>query len=179
MTNIRRLDRRNPEEVRGTPLAPRGEDLHRQDLAITDGRGRPQTPHRLGYPAQESRVRHECRNGALATPRTRARRALDRAGSQLPDSIVADAHTALLEHQDRVAVMTREHLHEVQGRLIKVTAEYLLWPNVLEPGQHPEVPDPHYGDDRDFDECVALLSSGGRRWTSVLRQQWGEHSCEV
>jgi protein-tyrosine-phosphatase len=75
-------------------------------------------------------------------------------------------------------VMTREHLRDVDGRL-KPAAEVLLWRNLLEPGRDLDVPDPYYGHDQDFDECLATFKAAGPRLTSALRQRWGEHSYEV
>ena len=108
----------------------------------------------------------------------RARAALDRAGLSLPGSIATYADTAYLQCQDLVVVMTRGHLHEVNDHLRDTTVT-LLWRNLLEPGLDLDVPDPYFGDDRDFDECLAMFRAAGPRLTSVLRQRWGEHSCEV
>jgi len=114
--------------------------------------------------------------GSAMDPRARA--ALDRAGLRLPGSVAAYADDAYLERQDLVLVMTREHLHEVKGRL-KPTAEVVLWRNLLEPRLDLDVPDPYYGDEQEFDECLAMIRAGGPRLTSVLHQQLGEHSYEV
>ena len=108
----------------------------------------------------------------------RARGALHRAGFQLPGSRAAYADAAYLKRQDLVVVMTREHRHEVVGGL-KPNALVLLWRNLLEPGLDLDVPDPYFGDDQEFDECLAIFRAAGPRLTSVLRQRWGEHSYEV
>jgi protein-tyrosine phosphatase len=114
--------------------------------------------------------------GSQMDPRARA--ALDRAGLSLPGSIATFADAAYLQRQDLVVVMTREHLHEVSDHL-KENAAALLWRNLVEPGLDLDVPDPYYGDDREFDECLAMIRAAGPRLTSVLRQRWGEHSNEV
>lgn len=108
----------------------------------------------------------------------RARRALDRAGFQQPSSLATYADAAYLKRQDLVIVMTREHLHEVVGHL-QPSAQVLLWRNLLEPGLDLDVPDPYYGDDQEFDECLAIFRAAGPRLTSALRQRWGEHSIEA
>jgi protein-tyrosine phosphatase len=108
----------------------------------------------------------------------RARAALDRAGLSLPGSIAAYADAAYLHRQDLVVVMTREHRREVTGAL-KPSAEVLLWRNLLEPGLDLDVPDPYFGDDQEFDDCLATLRAAGPRLTSALRQRWGERSNEV
>lgn len=108
----------------------------------------------------------------------RARGALDRAGFQLPGSLAIYADAAYLRRQDFVVVMTREHRRDIHGR-VKPTTEVLLWRNLLEPGLDLDVPDPYYGDERDFDECLATFRAAGPRLTSVLRQRRGERSYEV
>jgi protein-tyrosine phosphatase len=108
----------------------------------------------------------------------RARGALDRAGFQQPGSLATYADAAYLKLQDFVVVMTREHLREVVDRL-QPTAQFLLWRNLLEPGLDLDVPDPYFGNDQEFDDCLAIFRAAGPRLTSVLRQQWGERSNEV
>jgi protein-tyrosine phosphatase len=108
----------------------------------------------------------------------RARAALDRAGLSLPGSVATYADAAYLQRQDLVVVMTREHRREVAGDL-KPSAEVLLLRNLLEPGLDLDVPDPYFGDDREFEECLAMFREAGPRLTSALRQQWGEHSSEA
>jgi protein-tyrosine phosphatase len=108
----------------------------------------------------------------------RARAALDRVGLLLPGSIAAYADTAYLFRQDLVVVMTREHRREVAGGL-KPSAEVLLWRNLLEPGLDLDVPDPYFGDDREFEECLTMFREAGPRLTSALRPRWGERSNEV
>ncbi|HVA71222.1 MAG TPA: low molecular weight protein-tyrosine-phosphatase [Acidimicrobiales bacterium] len=114
--------------------------------------------------------------GAHMDPRARA--ALDRAGLTLPGSIAAYADAAYLRRQDLVVVMSREHQHEVVGRL-QPAAQLLLWRNLLEPGLDLDVPDPYFGNDQEFDDCLAIFRAAGPRLTSALRQRWGERSNEV
>jgi protein-tyrosine phosphatase len=109
----------------------------------------------------------------------RARAALDRAGYDLPGTLGAFANGTYLDRQDLVLVMTREHLHDVQDRLSSTTTEVILWRNLLEPEKNLDVADPYYGDDNEFDACLAILSSAGQRLTSVLRSRLDEHSHEV
>jgi protein-tyrosine phosphatase len=106
----------------------------------------------------------------------RARRALDRAGYSLDGTPGTFASAAYLNVQDIVTVMTREHLHEVRSRLTNRATEVVLWRHLLDPRHDLDVADPYYGDDREFDECLAMLKSGGERLTSVLRARLDERS---
>ncbi len=103
---------------------------------------------------------------------SRARAALDRAGYHLPGSPGAYADTALLERQDLVVVMTRENRYDVQQRLKKRSAEVVLWRNLLEPGLDLDLADPYYGDEKDFDDCLAVLVSGGPPLLSLIRSRF-------
>lgn len=99
----------------------------------------------------------------------RARRALDRAGFFLEGTPGAYASPAYLDAQDFVAVMTREHLHEVRGRLANPATEVLLWRELLDPPRRLDVADPYYGDDDEFDRCLAIILDGVEGLASMLR----------
>jgi protein-tyrosine phosphatase len=101
----------------------------------------------------------------------RARAALDRAGYRISGSPAAFADRTYLEEQDIVIVMTREHVAEVKERLRNEHTEVLLWRNLLDPGTDLDVADPYYGDDGAFDECLAVLISGGQRLTEEFRRR--------
>ena len=109
----------------------------------------------------------------------RARSALDRAGLHLEGTLGAYADSNYLNRHDLIIVMTREHLHDVRQRLSNESTEVIMLRNLLEPGLDLDLADPYYGDDLDFDECLEVLTRGGRRLTSVLRQRLGEDSLEV
>ena len=109
----------------------------------------------------------------------RARRALDRAGFTSPGTLGTYADTKFLDQHDLVIVMTREHLHDVHTRLTNDDTEVMLLRNLSEPGLNLDVPDPYYGDDREFDECLRVLTTAGRRLTLELRQRLGEGSREA
>lgn len=99
----------------------------------------------------------------------RARAALDRAGYQTAGSMGTYADGDFLDRQDLVVVMTREHRSDVQLRLNNSATEVVLWRNLIEEGEDLDVADPYYGGDDEFDECLAILSVGGQRLTSLLR----------
>lgn len=109
----------------------------------------------------------------------RARAALDRAGFLGPGTLGAYADPRYLNGHDLVVVMTREHLHDVRQRLTNDATDVILLRNLLEPGLDLDVADPYYGDAAEFDECLALLTRGGRRLTSELRQRLGAGSHEA
>jgi protein-tyrosine phosphatase len=105
----------------------------------------------------------------------RARRALDRAGLRGAGSPGAFADAAYLDAQDVVIVMTREHRDDVRRRMTTTRANVILLRDLVdEPGL--DLADPYYGDDADFDECLAVIQRAGRRWTSELRRTRGAGS---
>ena len=99
----------------------------------------------------------------------RARAALDRAGYRAAGSLGTFADGDFLNRQDLVVVMTREHRSDVQLRLNNSATEVVLWRNLIEEGEELDVADPYYGGDDEFDECLAILSVGAQRLTSLLR----------
>jgi protein-tyrosine phosphatase len=109
----------------------------------------------------------------------RARAALDRAGYPGAGTLGAYADAAFLDGQDLVVVMTREHLRDVQLRLTNTNTEVVLWRNLLESAHDLDVADPYYGGDDEFDECLAILSVGGLRLTSILRTRLDEHTRDL
>jgi protein-tyrosine phosphatase len=109
----------------------------------------------------------------------RARAALDRAGYRAAGSLGTFADTAYLDRQDLVVVMTREHRDDVHFRLTNAATEVVLWRNLIEAERDLDVADPYYGDDAEFDECLAILSAGGERLTSVLRSRVDQHAQDV
>ncbi len=110
--------------------------------------------------------------GAPMDPRARA--ALDRAGLHDPGTLGAFADREYLLSHDLVLVMTREHRTDVLARTRGSGPEVQLLRNYLTPGLDLDLADPYYGDDREFDECLAQIRESIRRWTSEFRQRWGE-----
>lgn len=109
----------------------------------------------------------------------RARAALDRANLRDPGSLGAYADSAYLDQQDLVLVMTREHRYDVRQRLTNERTDVVLWRDLLDPGKDLDVADPYYGDDAEFDGCLALLRASGPRLTEVLRRRLDEGSFEA
>ena len=107
--------------------------------------------------------------GAAMDPRARA--ALDRAGFTSDATPGAYADRRYLNAHDVVVVMTREHVHEVRGRLDNPRTQVLMLRNLLDPGQDLDVADPYYGDEGDFDDCLALIIRGSERLTSEFRRR--------
>ena len=101
----------------------------------------------------------------------RARAALDRAGLHLPGTPAAFADRAYLNAHDIVVVMTREHRCDVHQRLSNSATEVVLARNLIDPGLDLDVADPYYGDDNDFDDCLALLRRAGQRLTLEFRRR--------
>jgi protein-tyrosine phosphatase len=101
----------------------------------------------------------------------RAREALNRAAYRSEGSPAAYASREFLDAQDLVLVMTREHLDDVRARLTNPRTQVLLWRHLIDPTKNLDVTDPYYGNDAEFDACLALLASGGDRLTALLRSR--------
>jgi low molecular weight protein-tyrosine phosphatase len=101
----------------------------------------------------------------------RARRALDRAGFHLPGSLGTYADSDFLERQDLILVMTREHRADVHQRLRRRTPEVVLWRDLFESTPGLDLADPYYGDDQEFDQCLATLGSAEPALLSLLHQR--------
>lgn len=109
----------------------------------------------------------------------RARAALDRAGYGFAGSLAQYADGDFLAGVDVVLVMTPEHRDDILRRRRGERPEVILWRDLERPGLHLEVPDPYFGDDGDFDACLALLRASGPRLTSELRRRWDARSREA
>ncbi len=101
----------------------------------------------------------------------RARRALDRAGYHLPGAPGIYADSDFLDRQDLILVMTREHRDDVRERLRRATPEVILWRDLFEATPDLDLADPYYGDDREFDECLAALANASPALLSLLHQR--------
>jgi protein-tyrosine-phosphatase len=101
----------------------------------------------------------------------RARRALDRAGFHLPGTLGVYADSDFLDRHDLILVMTREHRNDVIERLRRRTPEIVLWRDLFEESPGLDLADPYYGDDGEFDECLATLTSGAPALASLLRDR--------
>lgn len=101
----------------------------------------------------------------------RARRALDRAGYHRAGTLGVYADSDFLDRQDLILVMTREHRYDVQARLRRSAPEVILWRNLFEETLDLDIADPYYGDDREFDECLAALKSGAPGLLSLLHHR--------
>jgi protein-tyrosine phosphatase len=106
----------------------------------------------------------------------RARAALDRAGYLDAGSLGVYADADFLGRQDLVVVMTREHRDDVVRRLSGAATDVILWRDLLDDGLDLDVADPYYGDDNEFDECLAVLSVGAQRLTALLRTRLDGHA---
>jgi protein-tyrosine phosphatase len=101
----------------------------------------------------------------------RARQALDRGGFATAGSPAAYADTELLDSQDLVLVMTKEHRDTVLERLSNSETQVVLWRQLIDPSTSREVSDPYYGPDADFDECVSVFDRGADHLLPLLRDR--------
>lgn len=101
----------------------------------------------------------------------RAREALDRAGYRLEGTRGVYANREFLDSQDLVIVMTREHRADVRARLTNPLTEVVLWRHLIDPTKDLDVPDPYYGGDAEFDDCLGMIAAGGESLMSLLRSR--------
>jgi protein-tyrosine-phosphatase len=85
----------------------------------------------------------------------RARGALDRAGFLGAGSPAAFATPAWIAEQDLVVVMTREQREDVRSRADGSVDVVLL--RALLGEENADLADPYYGDDDEFDACLATI----------------------
>lgn len=109
----------------------------------------------------------------------RAREALNRAGLTLEGTPAVFANAEYLNRHDLIIVMTREHMHEVQGRLTSSSTRVVMLRNLPQPGLDLDVADPYYGNVEDFIACLDVFREAGRCLTSELRQQLGAGALEA
>ena len=110
---------------------------------------------------------------------SRARSALDRAGYTTPGSTAAFANRAYLDKQDIVVVMTKEHRHDVLKPLTNPSTSVQLLRNLTGEERELDVPDPYYGDDREFDQCLAQIKEGCLHLIQDLHERYVQRSFEV
>lgn len=104
----------------------------------------------------------------------RARAALDRAGFTGPGSPAQWATPSWIDAQDLIVVMTREQQWDVRTRGSGLAEVVLLRALVGEDGV--DLPDPYYGDDDEFDACLALISRSCRELARDSRAPRGTRS---
>ena len=110
---------------------------------------------------------------------SRARAALDRAGLNEPGSLGTYADATYLNAHDLVIAMTRQHAREARERLTNEDTDVIMFRNLLQPGLDLDVPDPYYGTDADFDDCLSLFRRGGPRLIEEFRRRLDAGSREV
>lgn len=114
--------------------------------------------------------------GAAMDPR--ARKALERVGLSDPGTPGAYADRHYLSTLDLAIVMTHEHRGDLRQR-IGEGLDIVLVRELLEPSEPLDLADPYYGDDADFDQCLATIRSSGPRLTRELRRRLGASSREA
>jgi protein-tyrosine phosphatase len=106
----------------------------------------------------------------------RARRALEAAG-YTDHGHVAHAITPRdLARLDLLIGLDRRHLETVRGRAARAGHDLpmaALRSFDASSGGHLDVPDPYYGDDSEFDSCLAMIEAGCRGLLDVLVETIG------
>ena len=105
--------------------------------------------------------------GSAMDPRARA--ALDRAGFDTAGSEGAYATAQYLEQQDLIVVMTREHRSDVTHRLRGSQGSVILIRSLINDRDELDLADPYYGDDGEFDDCLATIIRSCRELVPRLR----------
>ena len=99
----------------------------------------------------------------------RARRALQRAGFSREGSLAQFADRMYLGGIDLAVVMTREQRLDVLDRAPRAIEVVLL--RTLVPGDAAlDLADPYYGDDGEFDDCLATIIRACRELAQVCRE---------
>jgi protein-tyrosine-phosphatase len=55
----------------------------------------------------------------------------------------------------------------------------VLLRNLFEPARNLDLPDPYYGDDVEFDECLEMVRRGSQRLTGEIRRRLAADSSAV
>jgi protein-tyrosine phosphatase len=111
--------------------------------------------------------------GAPMDPRTTA--ALVRSGYPDHPHVAHQISTAQLDRYDLIVALDRRH-HQTL-RSLGADPDRLFLLRAFDPGggAAADVPDPYYGDDTDFDDCVAMIAAGCRGLVAELVDRWEAH----
>jgi protein-tyrosine phosphatase len=108
--------------------------------------------------------------GEPMDPRTAA--ALDRAGYPPHPHVAHQVSRAGLGRSDLIIALDRRHQQTL--RSLGVDPSHLLLLRSFDPsaGAASDVPDPYYGDDSEFDACLAMIADGCRGLVSAVAHRW-------
>jgi protein-tyrosine phosphatase len=111
--------------------------------------------------------------GEPMDPRTTA--ALVRAGYPDHPHRAHQVSTAQLGRYDLIVALDRRH-HQTL-RSLGADPDRLFLLRAFDPagGAAADVPDPYYGDDAVFDDCLAMIAAGCRGLVSELVERWEAH----
>jgi protein-tyrosine phosphatase len=103
-------------------------------------------------------------------PRTDA--ALQRGGYPSHPHVAHQISRAQLGHYDLILALDRRHLQTL--RSLGADPDLLFCLRAFDPsaGAAADVPDPYYGDDADFDECLAMIAAACKGLVSELATLW-------
>jgi protein-tyrosine phosphatase len=111
--------------------------------------------------------------GEPMDPRTTA--ALVRAGYPDHPHVAHQVSTAQLGRYDMIVALDRRH-HQTL-RSLGADPDRLFLLRAFDPngGAAADVPDPYYGDDAVFDDCVAMIAAGCAGLVTELDERWDAH----
>ena len=108
--------------------------------------------------------------GEPMDPRTAA--ALRRAGFQPHAHVAHQFPTARKSGYDMMVALDRRHQQTLRSLGADPARIFLLRSFDPASGAAPDVPDPYYGDDVVFDECLAMIERGCRGLIATLTERW-------
>ena len=108
--------------------------------------------------------------GEPMDPRTAA--ALRRAGYPDHPHIAHQVSRRGLGQMDLVVALDRRHQQTLRSLGTDPARLALLRSFDPSAGAAADVPDPYYGDDADFDDCLAMIARGCRGLVTTLATQW-------
>jgi protein-tyrosine phosphatase len=111
--------------------------------------------------------------GEPMDPRTAA--ALVRGGYPDHPHVAHQVSTAQLDHYDLIVALDRRHHQTLRSLGADPDRLFLLRAFDPDGGAAADVPDPYYGDDAVFDDCLAMIAAGCRGLVHELVERWEAH----
>jgi len=113
--------------------------------------------------------------GEPMDPRTAA--ALARAGYPPHVHVAHQIASARLPHFELVVALDRRHLQTLRSLGADPARLFLLRSFDPVAGAAADVPDPYYGDEFEFDACLAMIAAGCRGVVTALNDIWSALPC--
>ncbi len=102
----------------------------------------------------------------------RTRAALQRAGYTDHGHVAHQISVPRLKQSNLIVALDGRHLQTLRSLGVDRSRLYLLRSFDPSAGGAPDVPDPYYGDEADFDACMEMVANGCRGLVSVVASLW-------